>query len=126
MMDIFALTLVYVIVTAIALWAVQSFFKETETDANSTVSLKVKVKLAAVCSASFLIPLAFIKSYGFGSMMLYFITVPIAIFAIKKSANHEIGLKTAFGVFIGIYIKFIFASAIVGAVARVILKIARA
>ncbi len=126
MMDIFVLTLVYVIVTAIALWAVQSFFKQTETDANSTVSLKIKVKLAAVCSASFLIPLAFIKSYGFGSMMLYFIAVPIAIFAIKKSTTQKIEWKTAFWVFVGIYIKFIVASVIVGAIARVILKIARA
>lgn len=123
MSEIFVLAIIYLIVTAIAFWAVQSLFKTIESENETQLPKILKIKLAFVCSTMYLLPLLFVKPVGIEALFLYALTIPLAIFATMKIPQSTISFKSAMVLFFGISVKLIAAMVVLGAVARLAVKL---
>ena len=123
MSDIFVFLIIYLIVSAVTFWAVQSLFKSIENENGTKLPHALKAKLAFACSTMYLLPLLFVKSVGIEALFLYALTIPLAIFATMKIPQTSISFKTALVLFFGISVKLIAAMIFLGAAARLIGKI---
>lgn len=125
MSDLIIISLVYFIVTAISYWSAYSIFKSIETEDKLSIPLSAKIKLALVCSAAYLLPLIFFKILDGAAFLLYFLTIPIAIVAIKAIPQTSISLKSAMSLFFGIFAKLFAVAIILGGASRLIVRISQ-
>jgi hypothetical protein len=123
--DLIVISLVYFVVTAISYWSVYSIFKSIETEDKLSIPLASKIKIALVCSAAYFLPLLFFRMLDSAAFLLYLVIIPIGIIAIKAISKNPISLKSALGLFLGIFAKMVAVAIILGGASRLIVRISQ-